>query len=725
VGDKMGRLQGRLDTSVPYEDYKGIQNELECLREDHLITLRMEVEVRVASLTYLEQANDNRMLRLKVAHLEANITGNEVGITSLKNEIHHQKDITQRMLNSVQSTDLSSVVSEMARFRGEASRLEIEVIASNKRYELVEKHMKLVTLEAESLSLRITELQEREENSNSLQSEARKEALMIRGKFEGGLTGAESMVLKTRLETSRKELVEVHRDVDRYKELSEIASLQAQTIVSFKQEHTDELNDLKEYVIKLESRGDDELLIGKLQRQLMSTKTSYKLFVRKYQFLRSDTRKKELALKILETRLDEREAMIWSISDTHRIEIASLKKALRVVNDTVEDNSVTNDKSIRNSVRKRDGFFTIGDKLLSMSEKVNTLAQLAEKAMMKATTAEEESQIFQGNAEDLSVEKELLIQKCLDLETIYKNPNKQSQIASRLLSLSEDIRINKLKTLSQRREIQILRQEKIHLKNIISKIEIDVEDLEEGKVEAETKNLLIDFPSEKASGSEYGFSGKGQGPSLDTVRNGGSHGVGRNSRPIDKDLSVDDSRGPSDSDGDDGYNDIKDNKKTYKKSNLIISTDKIPPDEYMEKIKILNQELSGNRREMSEIHLKYGKIQSKLSECESALKEMEGHVMYYEGIMSKEGLPNIKGNKLYTNVSTKNTTQNQNMNREEQEKIQQAASATIHSMQQLINEKNKLIEKYREKLEDKLNIRPKSAIDKRYICMNIHICIYT
>jgi hypothetical protein len=97
------------------------------------------------------------------------------------------------------------------------------------------------------------------------------------------------------------------------------------------------------------------------------------------------------------------------------------------------------------------------------------------------------------------VEKELLIQKCLDLETIYKNPNKQSQIASRLLSLSEDIRINKLKTFSQRREIRVLRQEKIHLKNIISKIEIDVEDLEEGRVEAETKNLLKDFPDEKSN----------------------------------------------------------------------------------------------------------------------------------------------------------------------------------------------------------------------------------
>ena len=38
----------------------------------------------------------------------------------------------------------------------------------------------------------------------------------------------------------------------------------------------------------LAEQGDDELLIGRLQRQLMSTKTSYKAFARKYQLLRGN-----------------------------------------------------------------------------------------------------------------------------------------------------------------------------------------------------------------------------------------------------------------------------------------------------------------------------------------------------------------------------------------------------------------------------------------------------
>lgn len=53
----------------------------------------------------------------------------------------------------------------------------------------------------------------------------------------------------------------------------------------------------REYCAKLESQGDDELLIGKLQRQLMSTKTSYKTFVRKFQYLRGNMRQRELAMR--------------------------------------------------------------------------------------------------------------------------------------------------------------------------------------------------------------------------------------------------------------------------------------------------------------------------------------------------------------------------------------------------------------------------------------------
>jgi hypothetical protein len=46
--------------------------------------------------------------------------------------------------------------------------------------------------------------------------------------------------------------------------------------------------------------------------------------------------------------------------------------------------------------------------------------------------------------------------------------------------------------LQQKRQIQVLRQEKKHLQSLLQAYEADVETLEEGKVNAETKNLLGD-----------------------------------------------------------------------------------------------------------------------------------------------------------------------------------------------------------------------------------------
>ena len=362
-----------------------MQDELECLRSDHLITLRREVEARIAALKSLEQAHELRALHLSQVHLQADLHKANTSIHALNAEISHQKEVTRKAMSSVNSpSELASVISEMARYRGEASRLEVEVAASRRKYDLLEGHLRNVTREAEDSGSRIKELEDREESANAQESETRRAAAALSITYVGGLKSEEAIALKAKLEASRTELEASQRDCVRYRELSEIASMQAQTIGTFKQQHLDELSDLKGYCAKLESQGDDELLIGKLQRQLMSTKTSYKAFVRKYQFLRGNMRQRELAMRVLETRLDERDAAVLSIQETHRLEISALKKALRSMhNIAAEDIDITNTSTgsgskkagaaggvVKQKTRGTKGLVSIGDKLLHMSDKV-------------------------------------------------------------------------------------------------------------------------------------------------------------------------------------------------------------------------------------------------------------------------------------------------------------------------------------------------------------------
>lgn len=85
----------------------------------------------------------------------------------------------------------------------------------------------------------------REDNASAQESESRREAVALKASYEGGLHAAEAITLRAELETSRRELEAAQMESIRYKELSEISSLQAQSIGSFKQQHMDELTSLR------------------------------------------------------------------------------------------------------------------------------------------------------------------------------------------------------------------------------------------------------------------------------------------------------------------------------------------------------------------------------------------------------------------------------------------------------------------------------------------------
>jgi hypothetical protein len=718
-----------------------VQSELECLREDHLVTLRREVEARIAALKSQEQGNDLRVLRLKIVHLEADLAGTKAALEAREGELAHQKDVTQKALLAVQSpSELSSIISEMAKFRGEASRLEIENMASQRRFELLEAYANTAAEEAVESRARVQELQEREESASTVASDARRASAAIESEYIGGLKAVEAGTLKAALETARRELEAAQHGCVRYKELSEISSLQAQTIGAFKQEHLDELSNLREYCSKLESQGDDELLIGKLQRQLMSTKTSYKAFARKYQFLRGNMQQRELAMRVLETRLDEREAAVLSIQDTHRLEIAALKKSLRTLRDIsaeevggMEAAGKGKGKGKKGKggvmdVRRRinTGLESIGDRLLLVSEKVNALSIMAEGAVAKASSAEEEKMELQGLTQDLSAEKDLLLQRCSDLEAVTKGQgtNKQNALATRLVALSEDVRTHKLATLQQRREIQILRQEKKHLQNVLATMEADVEDLEEGKVRAETKNLLMDLTQDPQDDDDDAPGVRGGMPALgDTIQEykrlrGGLVSLSNMEEEEgyeERKASSAPSRGTETGTGTGARREYTGPGHDDEAGGNIAYGD-IPPDELIQKMQAMNDALSASRREAGENRLRGDRLQGSLHECEAALREMERHVTYYEGIMVREGLPDIKGNQRAGEGSGLGSVRRpkSGLTVEDQEHLQEAATATMASMKQLLEEKNRAIDKYREKLEDaKTEKKPKSAADRK------------
>jgi hypothetical protein len=218
VSSKMGRLQGRLDVSVPNEDYEALQKELECLRDDHLITLRREVEARIAALRALDQAHELRALHMTNVELETRVVRAEHATQLLDKDLINQKEATKRALAAAHtSTELAETISEMARCRGEATRYQVEAEASKRRGDLLEARYKSVEKESIALAARVKELEQRQDDASAAESEATRRVAEVELRYTGGLTGDEAREVKSQLDKARRELEEAQRDAARFK----------------------------------------------------------------------------------------------------------------------------------------------------------------------------------------------------------------------------------------------------------------------------------------------------------------------------------------------------------------------------------------------------------------------------------------------------------------------------------------------------------------------------
>lgn len=506
-------------------------------------------------------------------------------------------------------------------------------------------------------------------------------------------------------------------------------------------------------------------------------------------------RQRELAVRVLETRLDQREQAVLALQDSHRLEVAALKKSLRNVSNLVIDMqtrelpSVADRKAmVRTSLNAADAFaeaaseekksdkgrtgsgsgksgkrgvkggselVNIGQKMLQMTEKVNLLADLVESASTKASESEEEARQLHGQVEDLLVEKENLLERLRDLENLQIGKSKQATIATRLVTLSEDVRTHKLASLQQKRHIQVLVQEKRHLQNIIVGMEVDVEDLEQGKVLAETKNLLGDMGTvddvaalslglEGVDGLDYGGA-KGRGK---------AKGKGVGGRPLQPseiiDIEADETvaeykklRGrllPLSDDENDPPNGAhgnisgsskgvkfldgaKHSKKSHQLSIHVVDDEddddspesgKLTSHELLDKMQKLNELLAHSRQETSEIKIRHDRAVAECEKFDMMLREQEDRATYYERILADNGWTSAyDGRNLGPGTGRGGLDgQNHRFMREEQDKMQEAANATIGSLRSLLDERNRQIEKYREKIEElHAERRPKSKAD--------------
>merc|ERR1712072_108296 len=100
--------------------------------------------------------------------------------------------------------------------------------------------------------------------------------------------------------------------------------------------------------------------------------------------------------------------------------------------------------------------------------------------------------------------------------------------------------------------------------------------------------------------------------------------------------------------------------------------------EMVAKLEGMANELSSHRKDSGQRKLENDQLSAKVYELERTLEEMDQQIKYYEGVMQKEGLVPLKHKSEYAQRTSSQDRGSSAVARQEAQKMQEAAQATIH-----------------------------------------------
>ena len=134
--------------------------------------------------------------------------------------------------------------------------------------------------------------------------------------------------LKERLQSTSLIAEENAAKAKKYKTLADIAATQAQSTSHLNKVKKDAVLELRKQLHLKWTQSEEDVIIGKLQQELFTTKAAYRKFVRKYETVFVNLRKKELEVRRLEEESDQKDQLLLTLESKHAKETATLHSAL-------------------------------------------------------------------------------------------------------------------------------------------------------------------------------------------------------------------------------------------------------------------------------------------------------------------------------------------------------------------------------------------------------------
>ena len=351
---------------------------------------------------------------------------------------------------------------------------------------------------------------------------------------------------------SQAEREGLRRERTRHMETASAAAEQAQQVLQLRDAHADEVAGLRAAVALLEGASEDGRIIGRLQRQLSATKASYKAFVRKYEAALARARRKEASARRHEERVDLLTRALGALGEEKRLQVGSLKAALAHLTGRLlaGEQAVDLAKKAATEARKAavgtSGLGIAGSPSPDAAASAAAAGALADDETLAAllrgpgtgahhteALRRQIEELFAANesaAADLAAAERRLVQSeqqlaAAEVHVVATKALKRAMVpllegnaaggqaaretAQQIVALSDEARRLKLEALRHRTSLTKLREERRALEQALKARDARIVDLEEARIEAETEALLLKRPKPKTDreGSESDVEG--------------------------------------------------------------------------------------------------------------------------------------------------------------------------------------------------------------------------
>ena len=144
----------------------------------------------------------------------------------------------------------------------------------------------------------------------------------------GGSTESETELLTGRIEELENMYEGQCNDVIKYQQIAELAVAQRQAIQTQKDISNIKTTSLQEQLLELRCETDPAARYGQVQQELIQLKTNYKAFALKFEVASSALRRKELIVRQLETKVDDRERALIETREEYQKKLETSEGAL-------------------------------------------------------------------------------------------------------------------------------------------------------------------------------------------------------------------------------------------------------------------------------------------------------------------------------------------------------------------------------------------------------------